>query len=212
MEFLFRARACQVVPEWIHAIEQVGEAHAKRRMPNAMNPDAQTTVTSSAGSRATRMSRSSSSAKRLRMDPLIPAANPDRLWPDKFDSLVRLGANWGHGGRWSSAILASSPPAMRRVASPPEKAGIESQLFDDVRESHDRQRRRRPGRRAPPRARLLSVSAGGSSMDSAKGINFLYTSGGRMEDYGASARPRADAAHDRRTDDRRHRQRNAIVA
>ena len=59
---------------------------------------------------------------------------------------------------------------------------------------------------------LIVGLGGGSSMDCAKGINFLYTNGGRMQDYwGVGKATRADAADDRRADHGRHRQRDAIV-
>ena len=51
---------------------------------------------------------------------------------------------------------------------------------------------------------LLVGLGGGSSMDCAKGINFLYTNGGQMQDYwGVGKAPRADAADDRRAHDGR---------
>ena len=53
---------------------------------------------------------------------------------------------------------------------------------------------------------------GGSSLDCAKGINFVLTNGGTMRDYrGFGKAARADAAVDRRADDRGHRQRGAVV-
>ncbi len=71
-----------------------------------------------------------------------------------------------------------------------------------------------PGWRSPGgyEPELIVGLGGGSSMDCAKGINFLYSNGGRMQDYwGIGKATRADAADDRRADHRRHRQRNAIV-
>ena len=74
-----------------------------------------------------------------------------------------------------------------------------------------RRRRRRSGsRRYEPE--LLVGLGGGSSMDCAKGINFLYTNGGEMQDYwGVGKATQADAADDRRAHHRRHRQRDAVV-
>ena len=61
-------------------------------------------------------------------------------------------------------------------------------------------------------ADLLVGLGGGSAMDCAKGINFLLTNGGRMEDYwGAGKASQAHAAVDRRAHDRRHRQRGPVL-
>ncbi len=61
-------------------------------------------------------------------------------------------------------------------------------------------------------ADLLVGLGGGSAMDCAKGINFLLTNGGRMEDYWGSGKAcAADAAVDRRAHDGRHRQRGAVL-
>ena len=63
-------------------------------------------------------------------------------------------------------------------------AGIEGQLFDGVRENpttREVEAGVAVAREFQPN--LLIGLGGGSSMDCAKGINFLYTNGGRMQDY-----------------------------
>ena len=74
----------------------------------------------------------------------------------------------------------------------------------------------RRGRRATSPARssidLIVAVGGGSSMDCAKGINFLLTNGGadgRLQ--GLRQGDEADAAVDRRADHGRHRQRGPVV-
>ncbi|MDZ4778989.1 MAG: iron-containing alcohol dehydrogenase, partial [Planctomycetia bacterium] len=64
------------------------------------------------------------------------------------------------------------------------KAGIEPFLFDDVHENPttvDVDAGLAVAKRYQPE--VLIGFGGGSSMDCAKGINFLYTNGGRMQDY-----------------------------
>ena len=62
------------------------------------------------------------------------------------------------------------------------------------------------GRAVRGAAAIDSIVAigGGSSLDCAKGINFVLTNGGTMRDYrGFGKASEADAALDRRADDRR---------
>ena len=72
-------------------------------------------------------------------------------------------------------------------------AGIEVTRFEEVHENpttHDVEQGCRVARRCEPEC-LIAVG-GGSSMDCAKGINFVYTNGGTMRDYwgvGKALRP-----------------------
>ena len=70
------------------------------------------------------------------------------------------------------------------------------------------------GRAVAADARIDSIVAlgGGSSLDCAKGINFVLTNGGTMRDYwghGKASRPLLPSIGD--SDDRRHRQRGAVL-
>ena len=73
------------------------------------------------------------------------------------------------------------------------RAGIETHLFDGVAENPTTENVEAGlalARRHDPE--LLVGLGGGSSMDCAKGINFLFTNGGRMQDYwgvGKATRP-----------------------
>lgn len=74
-----------------------------------------------------------------------------------------------------------------------EKAGLATEVFDDVAENPT-SNHVDAGRRAAADfgADLLVGLGGGSAMDCAKGINFVLTNGGRMEDYlgsGKASRP-----------------------
>src|SRR5262249_33828894 len=65
-----------------------------------------------------------------------------------------------------------------------EKAGIEVQLFDAVGENPTTDHVTaglKVAKRFEPE--LVVGFGGGSSMDCAKGINFLYSNGGQMQDY-----------------------------
>ena len=94
-----------------------------------------------------------------------------------------------------------------------ERAGIQTLLFDGVAENPTTEHVEAgsaAARRFEPD--LLVGLGGGSSMDCAKGINFLYTNGGRMQDYwgiGKATRPMLPV--DRRPDHGRHRERSPIV-
>ena len=65
-----------------------------------------------------------------------------------------------------------------------EAARIETSVFDDVRENpttNDVARGLEFAKQYQPD--LIVGLGGGSSMDCAKGINFLYSNGGQMQDY-----------------------------
>jgi alcohol dehydrogenase len=84
----------------------------------------------------------------------------------------------GHAERGAAALAA---------------AGVATRIFDGV-EENPTTRQVEAGREAAAewRADLLVGLGGGSAMDCAKGVNFLLTNGGRMEDYqgfGRAARP-----------------------
>jgi alcohol dehydrogenase len=86
-----------------------------------------------------------------------------------------------------------------RACSSLERAGIEVTVFDQVRENPTTRDvdaclhvAREAGRGATGRLDLIIGFGGGSSMDTAKGCNFLLTNGGRMQDYwgtGKATRP-----------------------
>jgi alcohol dehydrogenase len=105
--------------------------------------------------------------------------------PGKVNELGSLAA--GVGGK---RVLAVTDPGIIAAGHAPrairllEQAGIEVAMFDGVEENPttdhveaglDVARRFQP--------ELLVAIGGGSSMDCAKGINFLYSCGGRMQDY-----------------------------
>lgn len=114
-----------------------------------------------------------------------------------LDTLNRLGelARELNGRR---AMVVSDPGVIaaghtRRGIASLEEAGIETALFEGVRENpstEDVERGVAKAARFQPD--MLVGLGGGSSMDCAKGINFLYTNGGRMQDYwgvGKAAKP-----------------------
>ena len=86
--------------------------------------------------------------------------------------------------------------------------GINAELYDDVQENpttDDVHRGLAVVRQLQPD--LLVGLGGGSSMDCAKGINFLHTNGGRMQDYWGVGKATAPlAADDCCADNRRHGQ------
>jgi alcohol dehydrogenase len=112
-------------------------------------------------------------------------------------ALARLGALARELGG-SRALLVTDPGLeaaghpQRAVASLRE-AGLEAFLFDGVEENPSTRHVEAGLEEAKRRAvNLLVAVGGGSAMDCAKGINFLLTNGGRMEDYkgfGKAARP-----------------------
>lgn len=114
--------------------------------------------------------------------------------PHRVDSLGELAAALGA----RRVLLVSDPGivaaghAERGLASL-RRAGIETFLFDGVIENPTTEtvdRGVEVARQCQPD--LLVGLGGGSSMDCAKGINFLYSNGGRMQDYwgvGKATRP-----------------------
>src|SRR5436305_5835720 len=88
--------------------------------------------------------------------------------------------------------LESAGHPQRALASL-QAAGLEAWLFDGV-EENPTNKHVEAGLRAARERKIdgLVAVGGGSSMDCAKGINFLYTNGGRMADYkgfGKATRP-----------------------
>ncbi len=114
--------------------------------------------------------------------------------PDKIDSLGSLAGELGA----RRALVVSDPGIVKvghtaRGLESLAKAGIEAQLFDGVEENPTTENvdaGAALARRYQPE--LIVGLGGGSSMDCAKGINFIYTGGGRMHDYwgvGKATRP-----------------------
>ena len=114
--------------------------------------------------------------------------------PDKVDSLGELASELGA----RRALLVSDPGIVQaghtqRGLQSLRRAGIATELFDDVHENPTTEMVEagtKVARRTEPEA-IIGLG-GGSSMDCAKGINFLYSNGGRMQDYwgvGKALRP-----------------------
>ena len=105
--------------------------------------------------------------------------------PGKVDSLGALAGELGA----RRALLVSDPGIVKaghaeHGLTSLRKAGIDTQLFDGVEENPSTDNvdaGLAVARRHDPE--LIIGLGGGSSMDCAKGINFLYSNGGRMEDY-----------------------------
>ncbi|MHB8953888.1 MAG: iron-containing alcohol dehydrogenase [Pirellulaceae bacterium] len=113
------------------------------------------------------------------------------------DTLERLGDLAGelHGRRamvFSDQGVVLAGHTHRGLAAL-AKAGLQTELFDQVHENpttDDVAAGVAAARRFAPD--LLIGLGGGSSLDCAKGVNFLYTNGGRMQDYwgvGKAQRP-----------------------
>ncbi len=114
--------------------------------------------------------------------------------PDKIDLLGALAGELGA----RRALVVSDPGIVQaghaaRGLESLAKAGIEVQLFDGVEENPTTDNVDAGvaiAKRYQPE--LIVGLGGGSSMDCAKGINFLYSGGGRMQDYwgvGKATRP-----------------------
>ena len=103
----------------------------------------------------------------------------------KIDSLGELASELG-----ARRTLVVSDPGIiaaghtQRGIDALQKAGIETFLFDSVQENPsttDVEAGVKFAQRHEPQ--LIVGLGGGSSMDCAKGINFVYSNGGRMQDY-----------------------------
>ena len=114
--------------------------------------------------------------------------------PDKIDALGELASELGA----RRALVVSDPGVVKaghtqRGIVSLEKAGIAAELFSDVRENpttDDVDAGLKIAQRHD--IELVVGLGGGSSMDCAKGINFLFSNGGRMQDYwgvGKALRP-----------------------
>jgi alcohol dehydrogenase len=105
--------------------------------------------------------------------------------PNKVDTLGELAGELGV----RRTLLVSDPGIIaaghaERSVHALGKAGIEVHLFDGVEENpttDNVEAGAAAARRYDPE--LIVGLGGGSSMDCAKGINFIYTNGGRMQDY-----------------------------
>lgn len=103
-------------------------------------------------------------------------------------TVARLGELAGELGA-RRALVVSDPGVVAighvaRAVATLEAAGIETQVFSDVQQNpstDDVDRGVQLAKRYEPE--LIVGLGGGSAMDCAKGINFLYTNGGRMVDY-----------------------------
>lgn len=114
--------------------------------------------------------------------------------PEKIDALGALAGELGA----RRALLVSDPGIVQvghaeRGLDSLRKAGIETQLFEGVAENPTTDNVEAGvaiAKRHDPE--LIVGLGGGSSMDCAKGINFIYSNGGRMHDYwgvGKATRP-----------------------
>ncbi|MBM4001700.1 MAG: iron-containing alcohol dehydrogenase [Planctomycetes bacterium] len=105
--------------------------------------------------------------------------------PDRIDSLGELAAELGA----RRALVVSDPGIVasghtERGMRSLQTAHVESHLFADVRENPTTDEVD-AGLKVAQRydVELLIGLGGGSAMDCAKGINFLFSNGGRMQDY-----------------------------
>lgn len=114
--------------------------------------------------------------------------------PDKLDALGELASEMGA----RRALIVSDPGVIaaghaNRGIDALEKAGIVTQLFEGVHENpttKDVDSGVQIAKTHEPE--LLVGLGGGSSMDCCKGINFIYSNGGQMQDYwgeGKALRP-----------------------
>ncbi|MGE0756895.1 MAG: iron-containing alcohol dehydrogenase [Pirellulaceae bacterium] len=105
--------------------------------------------------------------------------------PDKIEALGELASELGA----RRALVVTDPGVIaaghaERGIKALERAGIVTYIFDDVHENpttHDVGLGVKLATRHDPE--ILIGLGGGSSMDCAKGINFLYTNGGEVQDY-----------------------------
>jgi alcohol dehydrogenase len=114
--------------------------------------------------------------------------------PNKIDALGDLASELGA----RRALVVSDPGVVntghtQHGIESLEQAGISTQLFDEVRENpttDDVDAGLKMAQRHD--IELIVGLGGGSAMDCAKGINFLFSNGGRMQDYwgvGKALRP-----------------------
>lgn len=105
--------------------------------------------------------------------------------PGKLAELGRLAVGFG-----AERVLVVSDPGITAAGHAPRcvqllaDAGFRTQLFNDVKENpttDDVDAGLAVAKEFRPQ--LIVALGGGSSMDCAKGINFLYSCGGRMQDY-----------------------------
>ncbi|MBK7977838.1 MAG: iron-containing alcohol dehydrogenase [Deltaproteobacteria bacterium] len=122
-------------------------------------------------------------------DPIVPSDFPSRtrivFGPGRIDELGSLAREWSA----RRALLVTDPTLTRlghaeRARAALTGAGIEVVVFDAVRENPDSD----DVDACLAVAREANVDTlvglgGGSSLDTAKGCNFLLTNGGRMADY-----------------------------
>ena len=105
--------------------------------------------------------------------------------PDKIETLGALAAELGARRAFvvsDSGVIAAGH--MQRGVDALQQAGIATEHYDDVHENPTSDDVERGVRAAQDyRPDLLVAIGGGSSMDCAKGINFVYSCGGRMQDY-----------------------------
>jgi alcohol dehydrogenase len=105
--------------------------------------------------------------------------------PDRVDELGLLAAETGARRAMvvSDAGIVRSGHTERGVASL-LKAGLEARVYDGVQENPTTENVEAGLRFAQEfQPDLIVGLGGGSSMDCAKGINFVYTNGGRIQDY-----------------------------
>jgi alcohol dehydrogenase len=114
--------------------------------------------------------------------------------PDRVESLGDLACELGA----RRALVVSDPGIIAaghtaRGVSSLDRVGIETHLFDNVTENPTDQNVEAGVAFAKKcRPELIVGIGGGSSMDCAKGINFVYSCGGRIQDYwgtGKATRP-----------------------
>ncbi|MEX0676600.1 MAG: iron-containing alcohol dehydrogenase [Pirellulales bacterium] len=105
--------------------------------------------------------------------------------PGKIDTLGALAAELG-----ARRVLVVSDPGIVRAGHVERgraslaKAGLDAELFDGVQENPTTQNVEVGAAAAADyRPDLIVGLGGGSSMDCAKGINFIHSGGGRMHDY-----------------------------
>ncbi len=108
-------------------------------------------------------------------------------------TLTRLGELVREYGGWR--VLLVTDPGLEKAGHPQRairylrEAGLEVFVFDGVEENpSDRHVEAGLAQARTHQIDFLVSVGGGSSMDCAKGINFLYTNGGRMSDYRGSGK------------------------